>query len=127
MADTDYPKFGTYLSIIGGILILLSAVSALWVASFMYLAIPPGLLVVSDALNWWGVANGIIVIIFGGYLYARPMSAGSAYVVIIFSSISFVSLGGFIVGGILGIVGGAWALLWQEIRTTRAPRAKRAE
>jgi hypothetical protein len=36
-------------------------------------------------------------------------------VILVFSTISFVSMGGFFVGAILGIIGGAFAISWRAL------------
>ncbi|MEM1532340.1 MAG: DUF6114 domain-containing protein [Nitrososphaerota archaeon] len=60
------------------------------------------------------VVSGIVVLIGALMLYSRPKQAHMwGTLVLIFSIISLVSMGGFIIGAILGIVGGALAIAWK--------------
>jgi len=58
--------------------------------------------------------SGIIVLLGALMLNSRPaehMTWGT--IVLIFSLISFLGMGGFIIGALLGIAGGALALSWR--------------
>ncbi|MEM3401448.1 MAG: DUF6114 domain-containing protein [Nitrososphaerota archaeon] len=60
------------------------------------------------------VVSGIVVLIGALMLYSRPKQVHMwGTLVLIFSIISLVSMGGFIIGAILGIVGGALAIAWK--------------
>lgn len=104
---------GFILSLIGGIFILINGV--VWFA-------------LSDLFESWGlggmfgfglamdVLGGVmivfaIIVFIGAYLIYLPgneMIGG--ILVLIFSIISFIGFGGFIIGAILGIIGGALGL-----------------
>lgn len=60
-----------------------------------------------------GLISGIIVVTGAVMVYIRPRKATTwGLLVLIFSVISFIGVGGFFVGAILGIIGGALALAW---------------
>jgi hypothetical protein len=62
-----------------------------------------------------GLVPGIIVIIAAVMLNVRPIEHTIwGTLILIFSIISFVSMGGFFIGAILGIIGGALAISWRE-------------
>jgi hypothetical protein len=124
------------LSLIGGILILLGGVIvSLWFifgnasfGGFGYM--------ISGFMDRWhgmmgsyefstgfmtglsliGLVSGTIVIIGAVMLNIRPAEhALWGTVILVFSTISFVSMGGFFVGAILGIIGGAFAISWRAL------------
>jgi hypothetical protein len=124
------------LSLIGGILILLGGVTgSLWFifgnASFGGFGH-----MMSGFMDGWhgmmgsygfstgfmtglsliGLVSGTIVIIGAVMLNIRPAEhAMWGTVILVFSTISFVSMGGFFVGAILGIIGGAFAISWRAL------------
>ncbi len=58
-----------------------------------------------------GLVSGIVVLIGAVMLYTRPSNASTwGLLVLIFSIVSFFGMGGFFIGAILGVVGGALAL-----------------
>jgi len=62
-------------------------------------------------LSLIGIVSGILVIIGAVMLSFHPaerMAWGT--IIIVFSVISFLGMGGFLIGAILGIIGGAFAL-----------------
>ena len=61
-----------------------------------------------------GLVSGVLVIIGAVMLDTRP-SEHTAWgiIVLVFSIISFLGMGGFFVGAILGIIGGAFALTFR--------------
>lgn len=74
-----------------------------------------------------GLISGIIVLIGAVMIYARPSKAPTwGLLVLIFSIISFVGMGGFFLGAILGTVGGILALTWhpQATQANRAPSGR---
>ena len=131
MQNAEKPNVAFILSLIGGLLIFVgSAVSIVW---FSVGSAPFGgywgmmsgwhgmtgsygftydyLLVLSVL----GLACGVIVVVGGFMLSLRPLEHVTwGVLIVIFSAISFVSMGGWFVGAILGIVGGALALAWRS-------------
>lgn len=60
-----------------------------------------------------GLVSGIIVVVSAVMLNARSAEHLSwGVVIIVFSILSFFGMGGFFVGAILGIIGGAFAISW---------------
>lgn len=123
-------KLAFLLSLIGGLIILVfGIVSSLW---FFY-----GGAVWGDFGDMWsgmmggyhgmmgsfgfplgfmggfslvGLVSGIIVVIGALMLNMRPHEQTAwGLLILIFSVISFLNMGGFFIGGILGVVGGAFA------------------
>ncbi len=114
MAEKLYPSIAVILSIIGGILILISGL-VLFGVGIAGAPVVPGVGVsVLLGAGVWGIICGIIVIVAGYMVSSRPMSH-SAYgiIVLIFSILSFAESGGYIIGGVLGIIGGLWAIFWK--------------
>jgi len=137
MSSGDRPDIAVILSLVGGILILLSgAVTSLW---FVYggpffgmmggmmggsggmmggyagmmgsIGIPFGFMA---SLSLVGLVSGILVIVGAVMLNSRSGEHEAWGIVILtFSLVSFLSIGGFLVGAMLGTVGGAFALSWR--------------
>jgi hypothetical protein len=127
---TSYPKTASILALVGGTLMLLSGVIFIAVAALILphldysnLTVPQGLspsaipgLVsgIVGVMGAFGLVSGIIVLVSGAMLFAhvaKPRTWG--ILILIFSILSFVGLGGFIAGAILGIVGGIPTLRWK--------------
>jgi hypothetical protein len=67
-----------------------------------------------DGLMLVSLASGILFIVGGVMMDIYPSQSRTwAVIVLVFSIISFVGMGGFLVGAILGVVGGALALAWK--------------
>lgn len=61
-----------------------------------------------------GLISGVIVLISGVMLHSNPSQRSLwGVLTIIFSVLSFFGFGGFIIGAILGIIGGIMALTWK--------------
>ena len=61
-----------------------------------------------------GLVSGIFVILGAVMLNSRPAEhTGWGTVILVFSITSFLGMGGFLIGAILGIVGGAFAISWR--------------
>src|SRR4030042_5798642 len=61
-----------------------------------------------------GLVSGIIMIIGAVMLNIRPTDHASwGIIILVFSIISFVGMGGFFIGAILGLIGGAFAINWR--------------
>jgi hypothetical protein len=66
-----------------------------------------------------GLVCGILVIVGAAMLRAHPTEHVMwGVVILVFSVISFVGMGGFFIGAVLGIIGGAFALAYRP-RTSR--------
>ena len=112
------------LSLIGGIVIILSSIVSVfwstyggsWYGGMMGPWMMYGW---GYGTAWLGFAmialiSGIIVVIGAVMLNARPAEQRAwGTIVLIFSIVSFVGMGGFFIGAILGIAGGALALSYK--------------
>ena len=128
------PQIAFILSLIGGILMLLGGgVSSMW---FMFgglgmggmmggfggmmggfqgmmgsFGIPFGFM---SGFFLIGLVSGVIITISAVMLNARPSEHNAwGMIILVFSIISLLGMGGFLVGAILGIVGGALAMSWK--------------
>jgi hypothetical protein len=131
MQNAEKPMAAFILSLVGGILIFVgSAVSIVWfsVGSAPFggfwgmmggwhgmmgsYGVPYDYLLVLSVL---GLACGVIVVIGSLMLSLRPLKHVSwGVIVLIFSAVSFVSMGGWFVGAALGIAGGALGIAWRS-------------
>jgi len=65
-------------------------------------------------LSFIGLLSGLFVIVGALMLSARPTDHTIwGIIILIFSIVSFLGMGGFFIGAILGIVGGSLALSWK--------------
>ncbi len=110
---------GYMLSLIGGILIevpfvliLAPLFTTLFVEAFLspFFYVPG---VVVTILSYFGLLAGILVLI-GSWLIKTGRSKAGGIIVIIFSLFSIVSGGGFIVGLVLGVVGGMAGIVGKQ-------------
>lgn len=126
--STGQNNVGFVLSVIGGILIILGGiVSTFW---FIY-----GGMVWGDFCGLWsgfmggyhglmgsfglplsfmgglslvGIITGSIIVFSAWMVNVRPQETKMwAIIIMAFSAISFLNMGGFMIGGILGLIGGA--------------------
>jgi len=131
MSSQEKPNIAFVLSLIGGTLILVSGViSSLWFMSgrpgmggmmggfggmmdgyehmMGNFGVSSGFMV---GLALIGLISGILVIIGALMLNASPAEHTAwGTIVLVFSIISLLGMGGFFIGAILGIIGGAFAL-----------------
>lgn len=125
-----YPKAASILALVGGILIILGGVLLLAVSSFIlpnldYINVntPPHLTSASipgivsgivGVMGLLGLVSGVIVLVSAVMLLTNPSQRRTwGVLILIFSIMSFLGLGGFIVGAILGIAGGILTLTWK--------------
>ena len=144
MSQTEKPTAAFVLSLIAGIFILIDGVILGIVGSFIAglditglisqyapqtLGMSPkatvGLAVVSTvlyALMAVGVIFAAIVLLGALMLYRNPSQKTAwGVIILVLSIISIVTGGGFLIGFILGIIGGALALAWKPKTPTTAP------
>jgi Family of unknown function (DUF6114)/zinc-ribbon domain len=107
----EKPTAAFVLSLIGGIFILLgggliAAIGASFFGSLAAAALVLGVI---------GLAFGILILVGAIMLYTHPEQHVTwGVIILVFSILSiFTSLGGFLVGLILGIIGGALAISWK--------------
>lgn len=124
------------LSLIGGIIIVAGSAIAAFLAAFgspygTYYGMGPGMMggfgfMYSYGAGWMvglslvALVSGIIVLIGAIMLNARPEDHITwGIVVLSFSVISFIGMGGYFIGAILGIAGGAIALSYRAPSKTQ--------
>ena len=129
-ATSAYPKTASILALVGGIVILLGGALFVFVSAFVLpnidlgnLTTPQGLsnsaihaLVsgVVGVMGAFGLVTGAVVLVSAIMLLASIGQARTwGILILVFSILSFVGLGGFIVGAILGIAGGILTLRWK--------------
>ena len=125
-----YPKIASILALVGGIIIVLGGVLFIFVSAFVLpnlnygnlnsssslpaSAVPALVSGVVGVMGASGLVTGAIVLVSAIMLLARVGQRRTwGILVLVFSILSFIGLGGFIVGAILGIVGGILALRWK--------------
>jgi len=107
------------LSLIGGLFILLAGITELSIDYAVSVSVPP----VSGQpwvaiLGAVGVALGMVVIAASVGLYLYPAHhALFGVVVLVASLLSFLSFWGFLVGLVLGLVGGVLGIAWSPYRS----------
>src|SRR5262245_24423621 len=118
-----YPTTASILALVGGIIMALSGVLLLAVSAFVLpnlkypsLSIPPHFSPTSfpvlvsgfvGLMGAFGLVSGAIVLISSVILLAKsgqPRTWG--VLILVFSTLSFIGMGGFVVGAVLGIIGG---------------------
>lgn len=112
------PTTAFILSLVAGVLILMGGVSQLWSAALI------NGVIFASAFSWWllvlgwiGVGLGIFVVVISVLLYLEPQHhVVYGVVILVLSTVSVVAYGGFLVGLVLGIVGGALAIAWAPYR-----------
>jgi hypothetical protein len=69
---------------------------------------------IMQGIGLFGLISGIIVLVSGAMLRTNPSQRTLwGTLILVFSVLSFFGTGGFIIGAILGIVGGIMALTWK--------------
>ena len=127
---SEYPKAASILALVGGILIILCGTLLVAVSTFILPHInysnvntPPRLspgvipsLVsgIVGTMGMFGLISGIIVLVSAIVLLTNSSQRRTLGVLIlVFSVLSFLGLGGFVVGAILGVAGGILTLTWK--------------
>jgi Family of unknown function (DUF6114)/zinc-ribbon domain len=112
------PVAAFVVSIVGGMFILLSGIFELWIISAIGTVVyPPGPFGFFAVFAIVGIAGGVLVIGFSVLLFSHPQHHVSLGVLIlVFSLLSVLSDWGFVIGLVLGIVGGILAIVWTPNR-----------
>ena len=130
---TEYPKTASVIALTGSILIVLCGTLLTWVsavilpnlnfASFPNVHTPPGLTTnaipaiassVLGGIGAFGLVSGAVVLACAVLLIAVPNQRTVwGVLILVFSALSLLGFGGFLVGAVLGIVGGFLALRWK--------------
>ncbi|MGA2768386.1 MAG: DUF6114 domain-containing protein [Candidatus Bathyarchaeia archaeon] len=133
MSYGERPTVAVILSIIGGVLILVGGSMAFMMLSYNNggfgmmsgfggmmggyrgmmddVGFPYAML---DGLMLVSLVSGILVIVGAVMIDIYPSQSRTwGIIVLIFSIVSFVGMGGFLIGAVLGVAGGALALSWK--------------
>jgi hypothetical protein len=126
----EYPRTASIIALVGGIIITLGGVLFVAVSAFVLpnitynnISIPQGLTASSipglvsgfvGLMGAFGLVSGIVVLVSAIMLLTRSGQPRTwSVLILVFSVVSFFGMGGFVVGAVLGIVGGALLLRWK--------------
>jgi len=129
-ATNEYPRTASILALVGGTIITLSGVLFLAVStlilpnlSYSNLNVPQGLPASSipgivsgfvGLMGVFGLVTGALVLVSSVKLLTNSGDRRTwSILVLVFSLLSFIGMGGFVIGAVLGIVGGALVLRWK--------------
>ncbi len=140
MGTNQGPTTSYILSLIGGLIVLLYSLLSLvmfalygpywdgiggWMTGMMggyhdFMGIYGGSTEFLAVISIVGLVSGVIMVIGAAMLRAHPQEHVMwGTVIIVFSAISFVGMGGFFIGALLGIIGGAFAISYRpRVATT---------
>jgi hypothetical protein len=130
MTSAEKPTPAFILGIISGVLIIIGGITGImwmWVRS-SYGGGWLGMMGPSMMGRWipwlWGsltsvvLISGVIILVEALMLQSRPSQSQTwGILILIFSMVSLFSMGGFIIGAILGIIAGILALTWRSAST----------
>lgn len=134
----EYPNVPSILAIIGGCFMLVAGLVILAVSAFViphlsasffnstmfynntghpfpFHNVPSFVGGVVAGVGLFGLISGLVVLASGIMLRINPaQSTVFGVLILVFSVLSFIGSGGFVVGAILGIVGGIMTLRWRK-------------
>ena len=134
MGTNPGPTTSYILSLIGGLIVLLYSLMSIamfalygpywsgiggWMSGMMgnyhnFMGIYGASTEFMAVISILGLVSGVIMVIGATMLRAHPQEHVMwGTVIIIFSAISFVGMGGFFIGALLGIIGGAFAISYR--------------
>jgi len=126
----SYPKVASLLALAGGMVIILGGAIFLGVSAYVIphlnlsnVTVPAGM----DRAGLSGLISGVLAVMGGFGLVCGAIVLVSAtmllakvgqwrtwgILILVFSVLSFIGLGGFVIGAILGIMGGILTLRWK--------------
>jgi hypothetical protein len=133
--EKESPMIAIVLSYIGGILILLAGIMILAMgATFGYgYAMMGGMMYgygsgligsVMSGIGIWSIICGVVIIVGAWMIGSNPVAAHTTWgaLILALSALSYIGGGGFLFGGILGIIGGILAITWKPAQTAEAPK-----
>jgi hypothetical protein len=129
-SSSAYPKTAALLALVGGMITILGGAILIGVASFVIphlnlsnMTVPqgmdraslPGLIAgVLAVMGGFGLVCGAVVLVSATMLLARVGTRRTwGILILVFSVLSLVGLGGFVIGAVLGIAGGVLTLRWK--------------
>ncbi|MDJ0274902.1 MAG: hypothetical protein QXP81_01250 [Nitrososphaerota archaeon] len=124
MSSGDRPVAAAMLGLIAGVLMLIGGVAGLVIWA---VAIPYGMWgMMGGMMAWWGpmflgmffvvvaLISGVVVLTASVMLQSRPAQAQTwGLLMLVFSVIGLLGMGGFVIGSVLGIIAGVLALTWR--------------
>jgi len=130
VTTSAYPKTASVLALVGGMIIILGGAIFIGVAAYVIpnlnlsnVTVPqgmnpaslPGLISgVLTVMGTFGLVCGAIVLVSATMLLAKVGQRRIwGILILVFSVLSFIGLGGFVLGAVLGITGGILALRWK--------------
>ncbi len=134
MSAVEEPSAAFLLSLIGGVLIFLGGVvTGVWFSSGMPVfggmmggmgSMMGGYRGMMGSASFgsgffpvlvvFGLVSGVVVLVGAFMLRSRPREASTwGVLILVFSMVSLVGMGGFYIGAVLGLVGGILALTWK--------------
>ena len=137
----EVPTASFVLSLIGGLLILAGALMTMMFSyGFPYYGMmggyygsPGGYYGMMQGFGYGGwfygitalaAIAGIAVLVGAAMIYTRPGKASTwGLVVLVFSALGFLGVGGFFIGAILGVIGGILAMAWRPSVTRSDARS----
>lgn len=123
MTQNEFPKTAYTVSLIAGALMIASSIIMMIISLYLIAPVRYGPMMYGGYggpffmfgfMALFGLISGIIVIISALMLKKSADYTAWGILIIVFSIFSFFGLGGFVVGAVLGIVGGALALSWKS-------------
>jgi hypothetical protein len=139
MEASQGPTTSYILSLIGGLIVLLYSLFSLvmfalygpywggiggWMTGMMgsyhdFMGIYGASTEFLAAISILGLVSGVVMVIGAAMLRAHPKEHTMwGTVIIVFSAISFLGMGGFFIGALLGIIGGAFAISYRPRAAT---------
>ena len=127
---TAYPKTASILALVGSVLIVLCGTLLIWVSAAILpnvnlpnVSTPPQLAPgsipaiasgVVGGMGLFGLVTGAIVLASSVLLLAKPSQQWTwGVLILVFSALSLFGMGGFLLGAVLGMVGGILVLRWK--------------
>jgi Family of unknown function (DUF6114) len=126
----EYPRTASVIALVGGTIITLSGVLFLAVSALILphinvsnISVPQGLSASSipgiisgvvGVMGAFGLVSGAVVLVSSVKLLTGSDNRRTwSVLILVFSMLSFIGMGGFFIGAILGVVGGALVLRWK--------------
>jgi hypothetical protein len=121
-SEYDPPRPVIGLVVVGAILVLLEGLVELGTTAVVASAVtlPGAILAVSYSISGLTIALAVIVLFFA-WVYAQDSSGSIGIVIIVLGALSFLLGAGFLIGGILIVVGGALAVFAEWVEQSFAP------
>ncbi|MHB1708950.1 MAG: DUF6114 domain-containing protein [Thermoplasmataceae archaeon] len=118
--ENDKPVAAFVLSLIGGIFVLLGGIIIAVLGAALTFFIGG----IGGIYGLFGIIFGIIIIVGSAMLYSNPDKHTLwGAIILVFSIVSwFGSYGGFVIGFLLGLIGGILAMVWKPQTKTNTGR-----